>query len=334
MVEVVVPESATMSPDWLGDDSQVLGAWREPLSGGLALLRVLTPGTATEAVVRELETRFRHEECFRLVSLEVTATLPRPAPKSELDTNVDDPDAPEPPKVDPQRVVVEELVQNLAGGATVDRVFLLTVVLSTIVAAVGLIRDNVAVIVGAMVIAPLLTPNMTLALATTLGDIKLARRALRVSAVGMGLAVGLAFCFGLVLPVDISSHEIVSRTSVTLSDIVLALAAGSAGALACTTGLSSALVGVMVAVALLPPLVTTGLLLGAGHPTLASEALLLTAVNIISVNIAGVGTFIWQNVRPRLWWEAERARKMVRVASVVWLLLLGSLALLICLASR
>jgi uncharacterized hydrophobic protein (TIGR00271 family) len=113
-----------------------------------------------------------------------------------------------------------------------------------------------------MVIAPLLGPNVALSLATTLGDGDLARTALKTNAVGIGLALALSVCLGLILAVDPNIHEIASRTEVSLSDVVLALVAGGAGALAFTSGVPAALVGVMVAVALLPPLVTCGLLLG------------------------------------------------------------------------
>jgi uncharacterized membrane protein len=82
----------------------------------------------------------------------------------------------------------------------------------------------------------------------------------------------------------------------------------------------------MVAVALLPPLVTFGMLLGAGKLSLARGALLLTAANVICVNLAGVATFVAQGVRPRTWWEADRARRATRNATLVWLLLLLGLA--------
>lgn len=92
-----------------------------------------------------------------------------------------------------------------------------------------------------------------------------------------------------------------------LGDIALALAAGSAGALAFTTGVPAVVVGVMVAVALLPPLVVTGLLAGSGHFDRAVSAFILVTANVTCLNLAAVGTFLMQKVRPRTWWEAERA---------------------------
>lgn len=331
MVEMVVQEAAGADLAALSEGLRVLGLWREQLQDEQVLLRLLVPSEKTEAVIRELETRFQASPGFRLVIFEVQATLPQPEieePKQEEGQESQEED-----KKDPLRIACDELVQKLSSGAVVNRVFLVTVVLSTVVATIGLIRGNVAVIIGAMVIAPLLGPNMTLAMATTLGDPKLVRSALRVNATGLLLALLLAMLIGVAVPVDPSVQEIADRTKVGLSDVALALAAGSAGALAFTTGLSAAVVGVMVAVALLPPLATVGLLLGSGHPRLALGALLLTLTNIVCVNLAGVATFRWQRVNPRHWWKADRAKRMVRVSSAIWLALLVLLVALI-LAAR
>ena len=113
-----------------------------------------------------------------------------------------------------------------------------------------------------------------------------------------------------------------------VGDIVLALAAGSACALAYTTVAPAALTGVMVAVALLPPLVVVGLLTASGELGSAAGALLLVATNVICVNLAGVVTFLWQGIRPRTWWEANRARQATWRAVAIWLTLLIILGIL------
>jgi uncharacterized hydrophobic protein (TIGR00341 family) len=203
------------------------------------------------------------------------------------------------------------------------------VFLATIVAAIGLLRDNVAVLIGAMVVAPLLGPNVGLSLATTLGDSKLGFSALRANVLGILVGLALSSCLGFIFTVDPEMHEILSRTEVGLSDIFLALAAVCAGALAFTTGLSPALIGVMVAVALLPPLVASGLLLGAGRLPMALGAFLLFITNVICVNLAGVMTFLIQGIRPRTWWEADKAKKATRNAILLWSILLIVLGVLI-----
>jgi uncharacterized hydrophobic protein (TIGR00341 family) len=161
------------------------------------------------------------------------------------------------------------LYEDIKAAARCSRVFLIMVVLSTIVAAVGLYYNSVAIIIGAMVIAPLLGPNVALALATALGDLALLRHALLTALAGIATAMVLSVFIGVLLNVDPATPEIASRNAVGLGDIAVALASGAAGALAFTTGASATLIGVMVAVALLPPLVTFGLLLGGGHAALA-----------------------------------------------------------------
>jgi len=129
--------------------------------------------------------------------------------------------------------------------------------------------------------------------------------------------------------IDPTIPELESRTKVGLGDIVLALASGSAGALSYTMGLPSAIIGVMVAVALLPPAVTFGMLIGSGHVSLGLGALLLLFVNVICVNLSAVATFLFQGVQPLNWGEANKARKSTKFALFLWTSLLILLAILI-----
>ena len=218
---------------------------------------------------------------------------------------------------------------NIEDAARLSKIYLGMVILSALVATMGVLRDNVAVVIGAMVIAPLLGPNVALSLATTLGDGDLARTALKAGGAGIIISVLLSVVIGLLLQVDPTIQEIASRTHVGLGDIAIALAAGGAGALAFTTGIPAILVGVMVAVALLPPLVTSGLLIGSGFFHLAWGALLLFITNFICINLSGVIFFVFQGIRPRIWWEADRAKKATRNAILIWFVLLCALILAI-----
>jgi uncharacterized membrane protein len=85
----------------------------------------------------------------------------------------------------------------------------------------------------------------------------------------------------------------------------------------------------MVAVALLPPLMVFGLLIGDGQFYQSYQAFLLLMTNVVCVNISGVAMFLFQGVRPNRWWEAEKAKKHTRIAIAVWFLLLVMLAILI-----
>jgi uncharacterized hydrophobic protein (TIGR00341 family) len=262
------------------------------------------------------------------VILAVEATLPR----AESEATV----APEqlPEEKSPERISREELYEDIKNAAQYSRVYLAMVVLSTIVAAVGLYYDSVAIIIGGMVIAPLLGPNMALSLGTTLGDLSLIRSAIRTALAGIVTTIVLSLFIGILLQADPDLPELATRNGVGMGDIAVALASGCAGALAFTSGVGTALIGVMVAVALLPPLVAFGLLLGGGHPALAMGALSLFLVNLISVNLAGVTTFLVQGIHPATWWEKDRAEKATHTALKLWIGMLVALVVLILLFQK
>ncbi len=223
----------------------------------------------------------------------------------------------------------EKLFEEMEKSVRLDLNYLVLVVLSTIVAAIGLIKNNVAVVIGAMVIAPLLGPNLALGFGTALGDFGLMKKSLKTNIAGIALAIAFSFAIAVFLPFDSLSNEIMSRTFVGLESVALALASGAAAAMSITAGLSSVLVGVMVAVALLPPAVTVGLLLGDGRFDLASGAALLLAVNLVCVNLAAKVVFFVKDVHPRRWWEKEKARRAMRNYIFVWLVTLIILIVII-----
>jgi uncharacterized hydrophobic protein (TIGR00341 family) len=228
----------------------------------------------------------------------------------------------------------EALYESVARGSQLDLNYLVLVVLSIVVAAIGLIENNVAVVIGAMVIAPLLGPLLAFGLGTALGDLDLMRKSFMTGIAGIGLAVALSVAVGYLWQGTLHSDELLARTNVGLDSAVLALASGAAAVLSLTTGLSTVLVGVMVAVALLPPAATLGLTLGEGRLDLAAGAGLLLAINIVCVNLAANVVFLLRGVRPRTWLEKEKARKATWISSLVWVITLTVLILLIYLRRR
>ncbi len=223
----------------------------------------------------------------------------------------------------------ESLYKEVQKNSRLDMNYLVLVMLSTIVAAIGLIENNVAVVIGAMVIAPLLGPNLAFGLGTALGDLSLMKNSLKTLFAGVFLAISLSAFMGVVWPFPLTSPELISRTDAGLDSIALAFASGAAAALSLSTGLPSVLVGVMVAVALLPPAATFGLMLGHARIDLAAGAALLLAVNVVSVNLACKLVFLIKGVRPRTWWEKEKANKAMRRYIFVWVVTLALLGLVI-----
>lgn len=335
LVDIYLPTSHDELPPF-EDDHPVLDRQTIMLAEERKLERVLLNVEDTEAFMEWLHDALGPAEDYRIILTPVEATLPRPAsddeePEDET-TGSAEAGGEEEESASVSRISREELYQDVTDSISVTRVHYMLVALSTIVAAGGMLRDSVAVVIGAMVIAPLIGPNIALALGTTLADGTLLRRSLTVNLLGLLLGFVLSIGIGMVLPVDPTISEIAIRTNVSLSDVVLALAAGVAGTLSVTRGVSTALIGVMVAVALLPPLVAFGMLLGAGYGAAALEAGLLTLTNVVAINLAGAVTFLAQGVRPMSWYEAERAKKATRLAIGIWLAALGLLVTAILLA--
>ena len=334
LIETIVPEAAQALAERMLEDQPTLGVWSYSVGGGRVVLRVLIAAENSESTLDRLEQQFSSEQHFAVLVVPVEAALPRPELARGEATTASDSVEPGPRVEAPGRISREELYQDVLDASRLTRMYVLMVVLSSIVASIGLVRSNVAVVIGAMVIAPLLGPNVALSLATALGDVKLGLRALEANFVGLVIAFALSACLGLVLHVSPDVPEIASRAHVGLGDVALALASGAAGALSVTQGLSTTLIGVMVAVALLPPLVTFGLLLGSGHGDGALGAFLLLVTNVICVNLSGVLAFVLQGIRPLRWWEADRAKRATTIAMCLWVLLLSGLVALILWARR
>lgn len=331
LIEMVLPTSRSGTVVTQLEGHPVHCVWHDAFGEGATLTRVLLEAEGSEAVLDLLEKQFGDAEDFRIILLPVEATIPRIESDSgeELRPVAEGAEA-----AINRRISREELYADVTQMAQMSVTYMAMVALSSIVASFGILRDQVAVIIGVMVIAPLLGPNVALSLATTLGDGKLALRGLKTAGLGLATAVIFPLVLGAVLTVDPTVREIVSRTQVGLGDLALALASGAAGALAVTTGVPATLIGVMVAVALLPPLATAALLAGSGYWSMAIAALLLTGVNVVCVNLAGVATFLIQGVRPLRGGETERARWATGFAIGAWSLLLALLALMIHLARK
>lgn len=275
-------------------------------------MRLLVADSRVQGVLDSLQTVLGAQPSARILVIPVEAVLPRPG---ENHRN-------EPPTTTAAR---EALYQMVEKEARLDGNYVFLVALSTLVAAIGLIKNNVAVVIGAMVIAPLLGPNLALGLGTALGDFTLMRNALKTAAAGLGLALLLSLGIGAAAPWDLSSPELMARTLAGWDSIALALASGAAAALSLTTGLPSVLVGVMVAVALLPPTVTAGIMLSNAQLELAAGAGVLLAVNLVCLNLAAKLVFLAKGIRPRTWLEKEQARRAMGRYILIWLVTLAIL---------
>ena len=327
---MILPTRHREELDALLDSVSPPARWHADLDDDLRMTSVMIRSQLVEPLSDKLADAFESTDGFRIVLLPVEATQPKlPEPEDEPQEQQD---APQPEKKwSPRfgRISREELEEDIRGSSKTDPIFLIMVTLATIVACVGLIKDSPAIIIGAMVIAPLLGPNTALALGTTLGDVKMIRSAIRSNLIGLGIALVLASVFGMLACPDPLTSEMEARTVVDFGDILLALASGAAGAIAFTSGAPSTIVGVMVAVALLPPTAASGMLAGAGEWKAVGGAITMAATNVVCINLSATAVFLIQGVRPGSWWDKDRARSATIRALVIWTGVLGGLAGLI-----
>lgn len=279
---------------------------------GMQQMRMLVNDSKVQWLLDILQSVLGAQPTARIIVMTIEASLPQPEEEERKEE-------------DSATAARESLYEGVEKSSRLDWNYVVLVVLSTVVAAIGLIEDNVAVVIGAMVIAPLLGPNLALSLGTALGDIRLMKKAILTLFVGLVLAVGLPALLAFVWPNPLTSSEVLARTDAGLDSVALALASGAAAALSLTSGLASVLVGVMVAVALLPPAATLGLMLGDGNLDLAIGAGLLLSINIVCVNLASKIVFLVKGISPRKWLEKEKARRAMTIYVLVWLFTLLAL---------
>ncbi|NOY67548.1 MAG: TIGR00341 family protein [Gammaproteobacteria bacterium] len=320
VIEVIADFGHLDTIKGVGEQYEIPEIWHSAVDeSGRCSIRMLVQPEIRQRVMDTLQSILSGSEDCRIILYDTEAIWPL------LQKN----DSTQKKPVGPFTVTREELYSQIEQGAHLNGTYLLLVILSTIVVAIGLIEDNVAVVIGAMVIAPLLGPNLALALGSALGDRELMTRALNTILVGIGLSFFLCWLLGISWATNLESKELLARTYVGIDGVVLALASGLAAALSLTTGLSSVLVGVMVAVALLPPVATAGIMMGAGQYDLAGGAGLLLAVNIVCINLSAKIVFLLKGVRPRTWIEKKNARQSYVLFMLVWLVSLAILTVII-----
>ncbi len=278
-----------------------------------------------QALVDSLQTAFSACPDWRINIMPLEASLPLPERIKEKRAKDD---AELAKKKSSNGALRESLVQKVNKDIALDINFIVLTILSAIVATIGLNSDSVTIVIAAMVIAPLLGPILAFSLGTALGDTDLMARAAKTGLAGFIIGFGTALLMAVFMPVELGSQELLDRTTIGPAIVILALASGAAAALSLTTGMSSALVGVMVAVALLPPSAAAALFLGAGEYQQAQKATILLGLNVVSVLLAAQIVFAWKGIRPRIFSERARAIKALRVNFVVWTIVLAVLLLL------
>lgn len=316
VIEVIADAGHADTIRGIAEQYGATDCWAGPEDAdGRRAMRMLVKPQVRQAVMDALQTVLSTSESARLLVIPVEASLPQETEEDDQDKT----------KKSASQLSREELYSQVVKNARLDRNYLWLVCLSTIVVSIGLLTDNVAVVIGAMVIAPLLGPNIALALGSALGDTALMWQSLKTSLSGLVLALLMAILIGMFWPFANTSIELMSRTHVGLEAMVLALASGAAAVISLTSGQAGVLVGVMVAVALLPPTATMGLMIGKAEYPLALGAGLLLAVNIASINLSAKLGFLVMGIKPRTWLEQKKASQSFTVYLLMWIATLAVL---------
>jgi uncharacterized hydrophobic protein (TIGR00271 family) len=202
----------------------------------------------------------------------------------------------------PERL--QQVIEEISYGSEPKISFYALLTSASLIASFGLIANSTAVIIGAMLVSPLMTPIIGIALALVRGDPPLLGRALRAEALGVVLAIGIAAILGF-FPLALEvTPEMLSRTQPNLLDLLVAVLAGFAGTYALIDAhLSPALPGVAIATAIVPPLANCGLCLAMGAFHGAWGSFILFFANFLAILLVSAATFLAAGMAPRLLWS-------------------------------
>ncbi len=204
--------------------------------------------------------------------------------------------------------------------------FWLLLVLSSVIAAAGVVADSDATVIGAMIVAPLMTPILGIVLATVLGDRANLVRSWALVLAGGATAIALGYGVGLLVAAPVvaaTNPQVAQRVSPDLIDLLAALATGAVGVIALVrSDISDTLPGVAIAISLVPPLTVVGLTLQSQAWDQALGALLLFATNVAAILASGVVVLAVYRIRARADAAAAlpaEARPPVPARSVVFI---------------
>lgn len=224
------------------------------------------------------------------------------------------------------RLALQERTQayvRIRRGARPSRDFFVLIALSTAIASLGLLVNSPAVVIGAMLVAPLMSPIAGTGLAMVLGDSRFLRLAVGAVMRGVGMALVVSLLAGLLWIGQPLTAEVLSRTQPTLLDLGVAVFSGMAVAYALgRSDAAAALPGVAIAAALVPPLASAGISFSSGHPREGFGALLLFTTNFIAIASASALVFLFLGFRPTPA-QKERRAAQVRSAQLALVLLLA-----------
>ncbi|WP_318568389.1 TIGR00341 family protein [Salinigranum marinum] len=311
LVQVTVPAGKREAVTSTLDDDGVDYVLTDETSGReyTAVVSFPLPTAAVESVLDDLREAGLERDSFTVVvNAETVVSRRFEELQAEYEETAENGD----------RISRDELTARAREMAPSLVTFVVMTLISTVVATAGVLVDSPAVVVGSMVIAPLIGPAMATSVGTVVDDEELFDRGVRLQVLGGVLAVAGAAVFAFavrwsgIVPLTATEvfaiGEVRERLSPDVLSLAVALGAGVAGALSLSTGVSSALVGVMIAAALVPPTAVVGIGIAWGRPTAVVGSAVLVLVNFLAINLVALAVLWHQGYRPERWFKLDEAR--------------------------
>lgn len=215
-------------------------------------------------------------------------------------------------------IQVQQLVTDLQEESQLNEIYLILIIGSCAIATFGLLSNSTAVIIGAMIIAPLMLPIRGLALGALIGNLSLFRQGAISVAIGTLLAIVISSVLGLLVALPNYGSEVLARSQPTLLDLGIAVAAGGiSGYAKVEPKIAGSLAGTAIAVALMPPVCVIGLGLATMDWSLSLGASILYLTNLLGITLSCMVTFLIAGYT-----RFRHARKALSWATVLTVLLL------------
>ena len=283
-------EAAEKANDCINNSDSIVNRWEQKNQNSISIY--LNVAEQNQELLDRLQDIAENHDEIRVIIVPVEATFPKNFEEEAQEDEKNQPDFFE-------IISREEMEEKVRGQARVNGTYLSLVALSAIVATIALVEGNIAILIGAMVITPLIGPNLGLAYATAVADYKMIKTSLITGTAGAALTFLTALVTGLLLGSQAEKHLASTLIDYGFESIIVAVCAGIAAAILLLQGTISSLIGVMVAVAFLPPIAMTGLALATGHYLNSLDAAMLFAINLAAFNLAAKAVLFIAGIRPR-----------------------------------
>lgn len=214
----------------------------------------------------------------------------------------------------------DDTAQAVYSNAGTDGRYLVMTVISASIAALGLMLNSPAVVIGAMLVSPMMGPIVALGFSLALLDFAELKKSLASIVVGVLVALSVAILLVLMSPLKEPTSEILARTRPNFFDLLIAVFSGVAGAYAVIRQRGDTIIGVAIATALMPPIATVGFGLGTGDLHIAGGAFFLFMTNLVAIALSATLTAGFYGFRPRL---LERPRPWRGIAVLVVFVILS-----------